>query len=195
MINNFRNYFREKIALSDEQFALVAADLKIRKFSKNEVVQYQGTNLNQAFFVCKGVLRSFAVDEKGKEHILQFAPENWFIGDRNNLNNEPSLYIIDAIEDTEVVVLPADFMEKVSLLVPDTGPMQFRTLNNSILFMQKRIIMLLSASAEQRYLDFIKLYPSLTLRVPQWMIASYLGITPESLSRVRKALAAKNFTP
>lgn len=195
MINNFRNYFREKIALSDEQFALVAADLKIRKFSKNEVVQYQGTNLNQAFFVCKGVLRSFAIDEKGKEHILQFAPENWFIGDRNNLNNEPSLYIIDAIEDTEVVVLPADFMEKVSLLVPDTGPMQFRTLNNSILFMQKRIIMLLSASAEQRYLDFIKLYPSLTLRVPQWMIASYLGITPESLSRVRKALAAKNFNP
>jgi CRP-like cAMP-binding protein len=68
-------------------------------------------------------------------------------------------------------------------------------LHNSIRFMQRRISLLLGATAEQRYLDFIELYPNLTLRVPQWMIASYLGITPESLSRVRKELATKNFKP
>lgn len=195
MIHQFKKYLQEKIEITDEQFESISTGLKVKKFEKNEILQYTGDNLKHGFFVGKGLLRAYSIDAKGKEHILQFAPENWLISDRNNMNNEPSIFFIDAIEATEAVLMPNDFMEQAASKVPCLQPMQIKLLNNSIRFMQKRINMLLSATAEERYLDFIKLYPNLTLRVPQWMIASYLGITPESLSRVRKELANKHFKP
>jgi len=193
MIQQFKTYLQEKINVTDEQFDSISQGLKVRKFDKNEIVQYKGDILKHGFFVGKGLLRAYSIDEKGKEHILQFAPENWLISDRDNMINEPTIFFIDAIEATEAVLMPNDFMEDAARKVPCLQPMQIKLLNNSIRFMQKRINMLLSATAEERYLDFIKLYPNLTLRVPQWMIASYLGITPESLSRVRKELANKHF--
>jgi len=195
MIHQFKNYLKEKIEITDEQFDSISSVLKVKKFEKNEILQYKDDHLKHGFFVGKGLLRAYSVDAKGKEHILQFAPENWLISDRNNMNNEPSIFFIDAIEATEAVLMPNNFMEEAAQQVPCLQPMHTRLLNNSIRFMQKRINMLLSATAEERYLDFIKLYPNLTLRVPQWMIASYLGITPESLSRVRKELANKHFRP
>jgi len=195
MIYQFQKYLQEKIEITDEQFESISSVLKIKKFEKNEIVQYTGDNFKHGYFVGKGLLRAYSIDAKGKEHILQFAPENWLVSDRNNMNNEPSIFFIDAIETTEAVLMPNNFMEEAARQVPCLQPMQIRLLNNSIRFMQKRINMLLSATAEERYLDFIKLYPNLTLRVPQWMIASYLGITPESLSRVRKELANKHFRP
>jgi len=195
MIHQFKNYLKEKIAITDEQFESISSDLKVKKFSKNEILQYKGDHLKHGFFVGKGLLRAYSIDAKGKEHILQFAPENWIISDRNNMNNEASIFFIDAIEPSETIIIPNNFMEEAGRKVPCLQPMQITLLNNSIRFMQKRINMLLSATAEERYLDFIKLYPNLTLRVPQWMIASYLGITPESLSRVRKELAHKHFRP
>ncbi|MFW0714758.1 Crp/Fnr family transcriptional regulator [Pedobacter sp. N23S346] len=195
MIDQFKNYLKEKIAITDEQFDSISSDLKVKKFDKGEILQYIGDIHKHGYFVCKGLLRAYSIDVKGKEHILQFAPENWLISDRNNMNNEPSIFFINAIEATEVIIMPNDFMEQAAFKVPCLQPMHLRLLNNSIRFMQKRINMLLSATAEERYLDFIKLYPNLTLRAPQWMIASYLGITPESLSRVRKELAHKHFRP
>ena len=101
--------------------------------------------------------------------------------------------IIHAIEDSDVVIVKKDFFPAIKNIVPEILELNILMLHNSIRFMQKRLNTLLSATAEERYLDFIKLYPNLTLRVPQWMIASYLGITPESLSRVRKDLAKKHF--
>lgn len=193
MISEFKNYLIDKIQITDEQFDSISSNLKVKKFDKNQIIQYKGDQFKHGFFVGKGLLRSYSIDAKGKEHILQFAPENWLISDRNNMNNEPSEFFIDAIEQTEAIVVPNNFMEEATLKVPCLQPMHNNLLNNSIRFMQKRINMLLSATAEERYLDFIKLYPNLTLRVPQWMIASYLGITPESLSRVRKELANKHF--
>ncbi|TCD19819.1 Crp/Fnr family transcriptional regulator [Pedobacter psychrodurus] len=195
MIHQFQKYLQEKIEITDEQFESISSVLKVKKFEKNEILQYTGDNFKHGYFVGKGLLRAYSIDAKGKEHILQFAPENWLVSDRNNMNNEPSIFFIDAIESTEAVLMPNNFMEEAARQVPCLQPMQIKLLNNSIRFMQKRINMLLSATAEERYLDFIKLYPNLTLRVPQWMIASYLGITPESLSRVRKELANKHFRP
>ena len=188
MIRQFQKYLQEKIEITDEQFESISSVLKIKKFEKNEIVQYTGDNFKHGYFVGKGLLRAYSIDAKGKEHILQFAPENWLVSDRNNMNNEPSIFFIDAIEATEAVLMPNNFMEEAARQVPCLQPMQIKLLNNSIRFMQKRINMLLSATAEERYLDFIKLYPNLTLRVPQWMIASYLGITPEFLSKIRKRL-------
>lgn len=195
MIHQFKEYFQSKIELTDEQFDSISGPLKVKKFEKNEIIQYKGDILKYGFFVGKGLLRSYSIDSKGKEHIIQFAPENWFISDRNQMHNEPSDFFIEAIEATESVIVPDNFMSEASRKVPCLLALNVTMLHNSIRFMQKRINMLLSATAEERYLDFIKLYPNLTLRVPQWMIASYLGITPESLSRVRKELANKHFRP
>ncbi|MGM9477647.1 Crp/Fnr family transcriptional regulator [Pedobacter sp. GSP4] len=195
MIHQFKVYFQSKIELTDEQFDSISGTLKVKKFEKNEIIQYKGDILKYGFFVGKGLLRSYSIDSKGKEHIIQFAPENWFISDRNQMHDEPSEFFIEAIETTEAVIVPDNFMSEASRKVPCLLALNVTMLHNSIRFMQKRINMLLSATAEERYLDFIKLYPNLTLRVPQWMIASYLGITPESLSRVRKELANKHFRP
>ncbi|MCZ4242982.1 Crp/Fnr family transcriptional regulator [Pedobacter punctiformis] len=195
MIDQFKNYLQEKIDLTDEQFNSISSPLRVKKFEKNEIIQYKGDIFKYGFFVGKGLLRAYSIDSKGKEHILQFAPEKWLISDRNNMVNEPSIFFIDAIENTEAILLPNDFLAEAARKVPCLLALNVTMLNNSIRFMQKRINMLLSATAEERYLDFIKLYPNLTLRVPQWMIASYLGITPESLSRVRKELANKHFRP
>jgi CRP-like cAMP-binding protein len=195
MIDQFKIYLKEKINVTEEQFDSISGSLKLKKFEKGQIILHKGDHTNHGFFVCKGLLRSYSIDTKGKEHILQFAPENWLISDRDSMINEPAGFFIDAIENTEAIVVPNEFMEQAALKVPCLQPMQNKLLNNSIRFMQKRINMLLSATAEERYLDFIKLYPNLTLRVPQWMIASYLGVTPESLSRVRKELANKHFRP
>lgn len=156
----------------------------------------QGDICHETFFVEKGLLRMYSIDQNGKEHIVQFAPENWLISDRSSMYfNEKSDYFIDAIEDSEVWALKKDFFYELHEKFPSTVERNDLLLQKHIRTLQNRINSLLSDSAEERYLKFVKMYPDLMLRVPQWMVASYLGITPESLSRVRKELARRNFKP
>lgn len=190
----FKNYLQKKVSITDEQFNLIAVHLKVKSFEKNEMILMKGDISSQGYFVSTGLLRSYSIDSKGKTHIIQFAPEQWWLSERNGLLfNEPSDFFIDSVEVTKAVIMTKDFMNEAARHVPCMNDLNNKMLNNAIRFMQKRINMLLSATAEERYLNFITLYPNLTLRVPQWMIASYLGITPESLSRVRKDLAHKHF--
>jgi CRP-like cAMP-binding protein len=105
----------------------------------------------------------------------------------------PSAYYIQALEDSQVVFLDESFIQMLSNKVPNFTDFNNRLLHNHIRHLQNRINLLLSTNAEDRYLQFVKMYPDILLRVPQTMVASYLGITPESLSRVRKELAKKNF--
>ncbi|HMU98854.1 MAG TPA: Crp/Fnr family transcriptional regulator [Chitinophagales bacterium] len=152
-----------------------------------------GEACQQTLFVENGLLRYYSIDDKGKEHLLQFAPEGWFVSDRASIFfNEPSAYFIQALEDTEAIILDESFM--LDLAKKDVSFMEFnnKLLHNHIRQLQNRINQLLSASAEERYLHFTRIYPDILLRVPQLMVASYLGITPESLSRVRKELAQRN---
>ncbi len=196
MLEKFQTYLKERLQISDEQVARATSCLQVRHFKKGELIVFPGDKKSDNYFVNEGLLRCYSIDEKGKEHILQFAPENWMISDRNSaVFGEESIFFIDAVEDTEALIVSSQFFIDIQKLIPDILELNIKMLHNSIRFMQKRINMLLGASAEERYLDFINLYPNLTLRVPQWMIASYLGITPESLSRVRKDLAKKNFKP
>lgn len=160
---------------------------------KGEFWLRAGEACQQTLFVENGLLRYYSIDDKGKEHLLQFAPEGWFVSDRASIFfNEPSAYFIQALEDTEAIILNDTFM--LELAKKDVSFMEFnnKLLHNHIRQLQNRINQLLSASAEERYLHFTKIYPDIFLRVPQLMVASYLGITPESLSRVRKELAQKN---
>ena len=196
MFAQFKKYIQDKIKITDEQFDLIAKDLVSKKIKKDTLLLRQGDVCSQVFFVSKGLLRAYTIDSFDKEHIIQFGPEDSWVSDRNSFYfNLPAMFYVDAIEDCEVVYINKEFYEKAEKIIPGFNSFTVMILHNSIRFMQRRISLLLGATAEQRYLDFIELYPNLTLRVPQWMIASYLGITPESLSRVRKELATKNFKP
>lgn len=185
-----------EFALSKSEFSQLSDYLILKKVKKGEVILNAGSICNHSFFAEEGLLRSYSIDQQGTEHIIQFAPENWIISDRSSLLfKEPSEFFIDAVENTTLIMFDEGFVIKASELSANFRAFNQKALNNHIRHQQKRINLLLSATAEERYLNFIELYPNVTLRVPQWMIASYLGITPESLSRVRKELARKNFIP
>jgi CRP-like cAMP-binding protein len=190
----FKSYLMTKAGITEEQYLILTQNIVIQSFKKGQYILHPGEICKHAFFVEQGLMRSFSVGDNGKEHIIQFAPENWIISDRSSaFFNEPSEFFIESVEDTTAVLWDALFIQRASELSVSFRNYNDRALQNHIRHMQQRINLLLGATAEQRYLDFISLYPDLTLRVPQWMIASYLGITPESLSRVRKELAKRNF--
>lgn len=142
---------------------------------KGTILQRQGELNTKVYIVESGLLRSYAIDNKGKEHIFMFAPENWIIADCLPAD-QPSELFIDALEDSILRV-----MEKKVENSRNT-----QSLLNRLAVLQQRVVMLMSASAIERYEHFEKTYPAITQRVPQKLIASYLGITPETLSHVKK---------
>ena len=180
--------------MADSNFSEATAFKSIiKEVKKGEVLLRNGDSCDSFFKVVKGCLRSYIVDLKGKEHIVQFAPEDWMIGDQEStFNHTPATLNIEAIEDSTITIIKfvksehkfADLDKE--LLVDINQKFQKR-----IFVLQKRIIQLMSATAEERYNEFKLTYPNLVKRVPQKMIASYLGITPESLSRVRKEIITK----
>ncbi|MBW8522667.1 Crp/Fnr family transcriptional regulator [Chryseobacterium chendengshani] len=193
-MSNITTYLAKVLEVPAERLSLCSIYYEIKKVSKGELLLQHGEVCRNTFFVEKGLLRMFSIDKNGKEHIIQFAPENWLIGDRSSLYfNEKSNYYIEAVEDSEVSVLQRDFFNKLLGEFPNSIEKNDLVLQKHVKSLQDRINSLLGETAEERYLKFIKMYPDLLLRVPQWMVASYLGITPESLSRVRKELARKNF--
>lgn len=191
--HQFQNYLETKAFVKTEHIPAIIQLAIPKKVKKNELFLSKGEVCHHSIFVNSGLLRFYSIDDAGKEHIIQFAPENWFIGDRDSLYfGQPSFFYIDAIEDTSVYLLNQEFFEKASDISTEFRNYNEYLLQNHIRHMQNRINLLIGASAEDRYLHFIKLYSNLSSRIPQWMIASYLGITPESLSRVRKALLKKD---
>jgi CRP/FNR family transcriptional regulator, anaerobic regulatory protein len=193
---DFSNYLLEKAQVDETHLTRILEYSKEREFQKGEFLLSKGQVCLHAFYVEKGLLRFYSIDPLGKEHIIQFAPETWLLSDRGSVFfNLPSEFYIDAIEDSKVYLLDQAFFKLAKDISPSFRDYNEFLLHNHIRHMQSRINLLIGATAESRYLDFIKLYPDLTFRVPQWMIASYLGITPESLSRVRKDLAHRNFRP
>ena len=195
MFNELIEYYASKsVEITPEFIEVMNKYLTEKEVKKGEFLVQPGEIEDNVFFVSKGLLRGYTTDKQGKEHILQFAPENWIISDRSSaFFREKSDQYVEAIENSKLILLNEEFLFQATEVNASFRKYNMIVLNNHIRQLQRRINLLLSAPAEVRYLDFIKLYPDITLRVPQWMIASYLGITPESLSRVRKELANKNF--
>lgn len=156
--------------------------MKTINVTKGQILQISGELNTKVFTVESGLLRSYSIDNKGKEHIYMFAPENWIIGD-NCEANVPCDLFIDAIENSIITVTDKEVSKQNS---------KNNSLFNRIAVLQKRIIMLMSFSAVERYHHFVETYPDIIQRVPQKMVASYLGITPEALSRVRKEISKNN---
>ena len=187
-----RAYLSERAVFSEDDFAHVRRAFIDRRLGAGEFLQRGGEVTTHAAFVASGCLRNYVIDAKGKEHIVQFAPETWWLADSNSLNTRaPSQYFIDAIEDSELLLIDAPshvgLVDKVSAYAA-----AFRSgLQKHSAAKDQRIVSALSATAEERYLQFLETYPSIVRRVPQTMLAAYLGITPETLSRIRKNLSRR----
>jgi CRP-like cAMP-binding protein len=191
---NLISYLSSNIKIDESEIEKMVVNCEKISVKKGTFLIQKGDVCRHSFFVESGLLRQYSIDKKGKEHIIQFAPENWFMTDRESVYfKQPSQYFIQAQEISNILLIDENFINQLSKKYPSFIAFNNMLLHNHIRNLQKRINQLLSATAEERYLDFIKVYPNLLLRVPQTMIASYLGITPESLSRVRKELALKNY--
>lgn len=194
VLETFKRQIMLGSGIHGDEFDRAAHLLRTAHFNKGEVLLETGSVCKDAFHVTKGLLRVATLDSDGNEHIVQFAPEGWYASDRGSMYfNEPSRLRIDAIEDSAVVLIGQDFFDALSAASGKFRSYNTTLLHNHIRHMQDRIAGLLGARADERYQTFIRMYPDLLLRVPQRMIASYLGITPESLSRVRRELAERNF--
>lgn len=149
--------------------------MKQIKVKKGQVLQRKGDLNSKVYQVESGLLRSYSIDEKGKEHIYMFAPENWIMAD-NCESNSPCELFIDALEDSVLIVSDKEkVMESADSY----------SLVRRLFTLQHRIIKLMSSSAIERYEHFVEAYPNIVQRVPQRMIASYLGVTPEALSKAK----------
>jgi len=176
-----------KTPLSSEEEALIMATFQPKKFRKKQYFLQEGDVCKYAGFIVKGAMRQYSVDDKGIEHIVHLFIENYWANDRESSTMlTPSKYNIDAWEDTEMLVITRaemlDLMEKIPALVEMIRLMDER----NAIANQRRLSSTISNSAEKRYEEFVENHPQFIQRFPQHIIASYLGITKETLSRIRK---------
>lgn len=180
------SYFERLIALTEEEKALVMEKFHPRLFRKRQYALQEGDVCMQIYFVIRGCLRMYKIDEQGNTHVLQFAAENWWINDLGSFHSKkPSELNIDALEDTMVLQISHEDLLTLYIAAPKFHRI-FRVLvENSFISLQKRLLQNISSTAEERYKSFLETYPHLVTRLPQTQIAAFLGITPEFLSRLR----------
>jgi CRP-like cAMP-binding protein len=188
----FRKYIEGRISLTEEQYGRLQTLCVIKKLRKKQYLLQEGDTWKYHAFITKGCMRTYSIDEKGLEHIIYFGIENWWIGDKESLMfNQSSKYNIDAVEDSEVVLFTDPNFNLACKEIPAFNDMINNILQRSFANSQSRIQAAISYTAEEKYLNFLNKYPGFATRIPQSMIASYLGITPETLSRVRSLSAKK----
>ena len=159
---------------------------------RKKVYLTAGEVCRNSAFVIEGALKSYTIDKEGKEHILSFATRDWWIADMYSyISRKPAILSIEAIADSEVLMLSYENQQLLYEKVPKFERFFRILIENALVASQQRLIDNLSSSAEERYLHFIQKYPSIPSCVPQHNIASYLGITPEFLSKIRGRLARK----
>lgn len=178
-----------EVAITEEQFTYCKTLFLPKTLRKRHYLLQQGDVCRYQAFVEKGVLRSYTVDEKDNEHILQFASEGWWMADLSSyLNNEPSFLTMDAIEDAELLLIDKASWEKAMEKIPKLERYFRIIIQNHLVATQKRLLESFSETAEEKYLRFLQQFPGCEQRVPLHMIASYLGIKRETLSRLRKQI-------
>ena len=188
LIHNLSKY----VSLTSDDVAVVESLFTYRHFRKHQYILQEGEVSRYENFICKGITRTYEVDDKGQEHIVQFGLEDWWVGDLYSfLTDTPSVYNIDCLEDTTVLQITK---EKLDILYQKVPKMErhFRILiQNAFIASTKRLSSSLSKNALERYEEFVNRYPHIEQRVANHQIAAYLGITPQSLSRIRSQAAAR----
>src|SRR6476469_4456188 len=192
MYELFFQKLAEKVAFTADDQAVIKEYLTPKKLRKKQYLLQEEDVCKAIAFVEKGALRAYTVDEKGMEHIIQFAPEGWTISDLYSfLTGEPATYNIDALEDSELVLITKPAQEELLQRVPKYETYLRLQLTGAYIAMQRRLTSIISLPLEERYTSFTAQYPDIVQRVPQHMLASYMGLTPETLSRVRRKMTQK----
>ncbi|WP_316794960.1 Crp/Fnr family transcriptional regulator [Pedobacter agri] len=192
MINVLFNHIEEKVSLSSDDKLLIEKFFYPKKLRKKQYLLQEGDVCRDIVFVAKGLLRTYNIDEKGNEHMSLFGWKGWWLSDFNSfLSGEPAIFNIDAIENSELLTLSRNHYEELTLAVPIMDR-YFRILyQNSLVTKERRLMSTITHSAEERYLQLTASNQQIIERIPQNLIASYLGIAPETLSRIKKNLLSK----
>lgn len=192
MFQNLLNNINAIVNLTTEEEEHIKTFFITKKILKKQFIAQQDDPSKYLIYVVKGALKSFTTDEHGNNKIMQFAIEDWWMAENNSFfTGEPSVYSMDAIEDSQILLLTHENYEKMLTEIPKMEKYWRTILEKRIIAMQRRITIMLTYSIEKKYTRFIEVYPNLNNRFSQHLIASYLGISPETLSRLRKSLSSK----
>jgi CRP-like cAMP-binding protein len=192
MFDLLYNKINTIVPIGKEEFNHFKTSFVPKKLKKRQYFLQEGDVCKYQAFVEKGIMRSYTIDEKGNEHVLQFASEGWWAADLSSyLTNEPSFLNIDALEDVELLLLSKPLWEKAMKEIPVLEHYFRIIIQNHLVATQKRLLQSLAETADEKYNKFLQTYPECVQRLPQHQIASYLGITRETLSRVRKQATGK----
>jgi len=177
---------KRSITLSEEAEKHIYTIAKPKRFAKGEAIINQGQVVKKTYFVINGCLRAFCTDKNGKEHTLQFAIKDWWISDFIAIyNDEVANLTVESITDSEVIEFNAKALDDIHGLFPEFEVFQRKNLERHVVSLHKRILNQLQLTAPERYDLFLAQYPDIEKFVPNYHIASYLGITQQSLSRIR----------
>jgi CRP-like cAMP-binding protein len=192
MFEAFEKYIREKIMLTDEEMQLIQSVSILKKMRKRQYLLQGGDISRHMSFIAKGFMRLYRVSDDGTEHVLRFAPENYWISDRESYTTGlPTKYNIDALEDSVLITWTKENWTELKQKIPALVTLEEQLLARSFNVNQNRINDTISLTAEEKYQKFLKIYPDIFNRVPLHMVASYLGVTRETLSRIRHQFTNK----
>jgi CRP/FNR family transcriptional regulator len=186
MCDQLITHIRKFVQIRDEEAVLISSKITLLKLKKKAFVLTAGKPCKANYFVVKGCMRLYFISRKDTEQITQFALENWWVTDYDSIDSKrPSHFYIQAVEDTEVLVLEQHIEEELIALIPAFGNYRRLVLQKAFTAAQRRIEMNTNMTDEERYRNFTTRFPDFNQRVPQYMVASYLGVTPQFISRVR----------
>ncbi len=190
MYPNFINHIRKYVELDDASVAILIRYITPLKFEKKELLLVEGQICQSLYFVEKGCLRMYFTDNKANEQITQFAIENWWMADHFSfMDKKPSSYTIQTVEKSEVLAIQASAFDSLLFEIPQMERYFRIVMQKALAASQLRMKYMYEMSKEEFYQHFSTAFPEFVQRVPQYMIASYLGLTPQYVSELRKKKA------
>lgn len=188
MAESFEAYIARVAGITEEEAKLVISQATAKRVRKRQMLLREGEVCKQKIFVTRGLVRTYLLKADGSEYIMRFAPENsWLIDPESYHSGTPSKYNVDALEDTEVLIWTKGMIETLSEQIPALRNYSEQLKTNTLTSSQERILMNISGTSEEKYQEFVDSYPEVFNRVPLHMVASYLGVSRETLSRIRHA--------
>jgi CRP-like cAMP-binding protein len=191
-IKPFFDYIKQYIELTPEEESILLSKIKVKKYLKGQFVVQNGDVCKYENFVLSGCLKTFYIDNEGQEHIVMFAIENWWTADLGSfITQAPADLNVQCVENSELVQIHHNDLEQLYLDIPKLERFFRIIIQKAFVAAQQRIVRNFSLPAADRYIQFRQQYPKIEQRVPQYMIASYLGITKEFLSKIRSQHTAE----
>lgn len=188
-LNSLINYINDIVNLTAEEVSILNNFVTERKYLKNQFIIQQGDVCKTESFIVSGCTKTFYSNENGQEHIIMFSVENWWTADIGSfVSQTPADFNVQCLEDTTVIQFHYDTIEVLFEKVPKLERFFRKIIERAFVASQKRLIRNLSLTAKERYLHFKNAYPEIEQRIPQYMIASYLGITKEFFSKMKNSL-------